>query len=131
MKQKLTIIGGGITGLASAYIAAKNGWDVTVLESSSHMGGLLNTFSIGGKQLEFYYHHFFTHDVELLWLCKELGIEDRLIFRKTTMGVFRDKRIYDFNTPFDLFKFDPLSFLDKLRFGLTSLYLAKMADWRK
>lgn len=131
MKRKLTIIGGGITGLASAYIAAKNGWDVTVLESSSQMGGLLNTFSIGGTYLEYYYHHFFTHDAELLWMCKELGIEDKLIFRKTTMGVFRNRKIYDFNTPLDLLKFDPLNMPDKLRFGLTSLYLAKMADWQK
>lgn len=120
-----------MTGLVSAYIAAKNGWDVTVLESSSQMGGLLSTFPIGGTHLEHYYHHFFTHDAEILWLCKELGIEDKLIFRKTTMGVFRNKKIYDFNTPTDLLKFDSLNLPDKLRFGLTSLYLAKIADWRK
>jgi protoporphyrinogen oxidase len=131
MKQKLTIIGGGITGLASAYIASKNGWDVTVLESSPQMGGLMSTFSIGGTRLEHYYHHFFTHDVELLWLCKELELEDKLFFHKTTMGVFSKGKIYNFNTPIDLLKFNPLSFFDKLRFGLTSLYLANIADWRK
>ena len=85
--KKLTIIGGGITGLATAYLASKQKWDVTVLEGSSKMGGLLNTFPIGENRLEFYYHHFFTHDAEILWLCKELGVQKKLFFRKTTMGV--------------------------------------------
>ena len=61
MTQRLTVIGGGITGLAAAYLAAKDGWQVTVLEASDKMGGLLNTFEIGGNRLEFYYHHFFIY----------------------------------------------------------------------
>ncbi|WP_394994422.1 FAD-dependent oxidoreductase, partial [Emticicia sp.] len=32
--EKLTIIGGGMTGLAAAYIAAKQGVKVTVVEGS-------------------------------------------------------------------------------------------------
>ena len=78
MKQKLTIIGGGITGLSAAYIAAKAGWDVTVLEGSSQVGGLIRTFHIGGNRLEHYYHHHFTNDSELLWLLSELQISNTM-----------------------------------------------------
>jgi protoporphyrinogen oxidase len=130
-KKKITIIGGGITGLAAAYIASKNNWDVTVLEGAPKMGGLLNTFEIGGTRLEFYYHHFFTHDAEILWLLKELEIGKELFFSKTSMGVFRNNNIFNFDSPLDLLKFSPLNFLDKLRFGLTSLYLGKFAKWEK
>lgn len=129
--EKLTIIGGGMTGLATAYIAAKQGVKVTILEGSDKIGGLLNTFEIGGNQLEHYYHHFFTHDVELNWLLKDLGIEKKTFYKKTTMGFFRNGKIYDFNTPIDLLKFKPLGLIDKLRFGLTSVFLGKFADWRK
>lgn len=129
--EKLTIIGGGMTGLATAYIAAKQGVKVTILEGSDKIGGLLNTFEIGGNQLEHYYHHFFTHDVELNWLLKDLGIEKQTFYKKTTMGFFRNGKIYDFNTPIDLLKFKPLGLIDKLRFGLTSVFLGKFADWRK
>ncbi|WP_128548107.1 NAD(P)/FAD-dependent oxidoreductase [Larkinella soli] len=129
MTKQLTVVGGGITGLASAYIAALNGYKVRVLEASHSFGGLLNTFPIGGNRLEHYYHHFFTHDVELNWLVNQLGIEDKLIYKKTTMGVYRNGTIYPFNSPVDLLRFSPLSLLDKSRFAATSLFLGKMARW--
>lgn len=129
--SELTIVGGGITGLALAYLSARAGARVRVIEKGSHFGGLLRTFDVGGNKLEFYYHHFFNHDAEINWLIQELGLEDKLIFRNSTMGVFRDGKIYDFNTPLDLLAFRPMNFLDKFRFGLTSLFLGKMANWRK
>src|SRR6185503_2116933 len=119
-KKKMTVLGGGITGLMMAYFAAKAGWKVTILEGSDKMGGLLNTFSIGGTQLEFYYHHFFTHDKEIAWMCKELEIEHKLKFRNSTMGVFKNNTIYHFTTPLDLLKFSPLNIIDKIRFVLSS-----------
>jgi len=131
MKKKVTIMGGGITGLSAAYLAAKDGWDVTVLEGSSQPGGLIRTFQIAGNRLEHYYHHFFTNDAELLWLLRELGIVDKLEFRKTTMGIFRNNKIYDFNTLMDLLKFTPIGIMDKVRFLLSSLYLGKLTSWEK
>jgi protoporphyrinogen oxidase len=127
--QKLTIIGGGMTGLAAAYIATKQGVKVTVIEGSDKFGGLLNTFEIGGNQLEHYYHHFFTQDAELRWMLEDLGIADKTFFKKTTMGVFRNGKIYDFNSPIDLLKFKPVGIIGKIRFGLTSLFLGKIAKW--
>ncbi|MDA3883763.1 MAG: NAD(P)/FAD-dependent oxidoreductase [Bacteroidales bacterium] len=132
MKQKETIIvGGGITGLATAYIAAKNDKHVVVVEAGKNIGGLLSTYDVGGNQLELFYHHFFTHDAELHWLIKELGIEDKLFYKKTSMGVFKNGKIFNFNTPFDLLKFKPIHFFDKIRFGITTLFLGKIASWRK
>ena len=87
MNADLVIVGGGITGLAAAYIAAKNGKKVTVIEADKNFGGLLNTFEIAGNRLEFFYHHFFTHDAEINWLVKELGLEDQLLFYNSSMGV--------------------------------------------
>ena len=129
--KKLLIVGGGVTGLAAAYLAARAGRQVTVLEASPEAGGLLQTFPVGGNRLEYFYHHHFTHDVEFRWLLHELGIENRLEFHKTTMGVFRNGRIYSFNGAGDLLRFKPLRFPDKIRFGLSSLYMARAMDWRK
>jgi protoporphyrinogen oxidase len=129
--KDLIIIGGGITGLAAAYIAAKAGKKVTLVEASEQFGGLLNTFELGNNRLEYYYHHFFTHDAELNWLVGELGLEEKLFFKKTSMGVFRNGKIYNFNGPLDLLRFAPLSFFDKIRFGLSSLYLGKIARWQQ
>jgi protoporphyrinogen oxidase len=128
--KSLVVVGGGITGLASAYLAAKAGVRVTVLEGSAELGGLLATFPVGGSRLEFFYHHAFTHDVELLWLLRELGIEDKMLFRRGTMGVYRNGKTYAFNQPADLLRFKPMGWGDKARFALTSLYLARAAQWR-
>src|SRR5690348_8334581 len=128
--KTLIVVGGGITGLAAAYLAARVGVRVTVLEASDAVGGLLTTFEVGGNRLESFYHHAFTHDVELLWLLGELGIENRMQFRRGTMGVYRGGRTYPFNTPADLLRFTPMGLGDKMRFALSSLYLARMAQWR-
>lgn len=125
----VTILGGGITGLACAYLLAKNGVKVRILEGSDKFGGLLNTFEIGGTRLEHYYHHFFTHDAEINWLLAELGLADRIFFRKTSMGVFRNGRPYDFNGPADLLRFSPIDWPGKFRFAATSLYLGRFARW--
>ncbi|MCR9286647.1 MAG: FAD-dependent oxidoreductase [Bacteroidetes bacterium] len=128
--RSIIIVGGGITGLSAAYIAAKSGRKVRVIEAKEQFGGLLNTFPIGGNRLEFFYHHFFTHDVELLWLLRELKLEDQIIWDNTQMGIYRNKKIYSFNSPTDLLKFKPISFFGKIRFGLTSFFLGKFADWQ-
>ncbi len=117
--------------MASAYIASRDGWEVTLLEESSQLGGLIRTFQIGGNRLEWFYHHHFTNDMELKWLLRELKILDRLKFRKTSMGIFFNNKIYNFNVPMDLFHFNPLNMLDKLRFTLTSIYLGRIADWHR
>jgi protoporphyrinogen oxidase len=129
--NSLVIVGGGITGLASAYLAAKAGIKVTVLEAADTAGGLLSTFEAGGNRLECFYHHAFTHDVELLWLLRELGIEDRMEFHRGTMGVYRGGKTYAFNRPRDLIDFKPMNFADKARFAFSSFYLARCAQWRR
>ncbi|MEM3101469.1 MAG: NAD(P)/FAD-dependent oxidoreductase [Candidatus Nitrosotenuis sp.] len=128
--KKLTIIGGGITGMAAAYIASRDGWDVTLLEGSSQLGGLIRTFRIGGKWLECFYHHHFIDDLEFKWFLKELKIDDKLRFYRTSMGIFCDGKIYDFNGPLDLMRFEPLNIFNKFRFIFTGIYLGKIADWR-
>jgi protoporphyrinogen oxidase len=130
MPDPIVILGAGATGLTAAYLAAKAGHTVVVLEGSDKFGGLLETFPVGDTRLEHYYHHFFTHDAEIQWLIRELGIDHHLRFLPATMGIFRDQRHWDFNGPRDLLHFDPLSLPAKLRFGLSSLFLGKVANWQ-
>ena len=129
--KKTVVIGGGLTGLACAYFASRAGHDVTILESDDRVGGLADTFEIGGSRLEKFYHHFFTHDVEFLWLINELGLSDKVKYYDGSMGIYSGGRVYAFNGPLDLLKMGCLSLEDKIRFGLTGVYLSKYADWRK
>lgn len=129
--KSILIIGGGITGLVSAYLAMRDGQKVTVLEAKNNFGGLLNTFDVSNSKLEHFYHHFFTHDKEIHWLIEELDLKNKLIYKSTSMGVFRGGKLYNFNGLFDLMKFKPVFLFGKLRFILSTLYLGKFANWEK
>ncbi len=131
MPRELLIVGGGMIGLSAAYLAAKSGASVTVLEADTAFGGLLKTFAVGDTWLEHYYHHFFQHDDELRWLLDELDLTDQLAFFQPKMGLFYDGRVHDFGAARDLLTFPHLGLIDKFRFALSSLYLSTMADWRK
>lgn len=128
--SSVTILGGGITALSCAYLLTKSGVKVRIIEGSPNFGGLLNTFEIGGTRLEHFYHHFFTHDAEINWLLADLGLADKIFFRKTSMGVFRQGKCYNFDGPADLLRFSPINLPGKFRFAATSLYLGRFARWQ-
>lgn len=123
--MKTVIIGAGATGLAAAHLLARAGARVTVVEAAPEPGGLLATFDVGGGcRLEHYYHHFFTHDAEIHWLLQELGLSGRVLYHPTTMGVFRNGRLWPFGGVKDLLRFRPMSLGARLRFGLSSALLS-------
>lgn len=51
-KKKVVIIGSGLGGLSTGVILAKNGYDVTVLEQGTQVGGCLQCFYRGGDKFE-------------------------------------------------------------------------------
>ncbi|MBQ9339176.1 MAG: NAD(P)/FAD-dependent oxidoreductase [Paludibacteraceae bacterium] len=51
------VIGAGLGGLQCAYILAKNGLSVTVLEQDSHIGGCLQTFRRGNTLFDTGFHY--------------------------------------------------------------------------
>ncbi len=125
----LLIVGGGITGLSAAYLAAKANHRVTLIEAGSRFGGLMRTAPVAGTKLECFYHHFFTHDLELHWLLRELGLQDEVVYYPGTMGMYRNGKLFDFNTARDLLAFDAIPLLDRIRFGATSLLMCRCLRW--
>ena len=122
--MNVIVVGAGATGLAASYLLARNGVDVTLLEASPEPGGLLSTFEVDdGARLEYFYHHFFTHDAEINWLLDELDLIDDVVFRSTTMGIARDGAIYPFDGPADVLSFGAMSIRARLRFGLSAALL--------
>lgn len=76
----LVICGGGITGLAAAWEAVQRGVPrVTVLDSAAEMGGKLRTSEVGGLMVDEGADAFLIRVPAALELCRELGIDDRLI----------------------------------------------------
>lgn len=131
MNKEIAIIGAGFTGLTAAYRLSKDGYKITIYERSSFLGGLASGLEMQGNNIEKTYHHLFRSDVDIINLVKELEIEDKLLWLKSSMSVYYDGKFYAYGTPKSLLLFKPLPFLDRIRQGFALLYLAKVNNWRK
>jgi protoporphyrinogen oxidase len=124
MKNEIVILGGGIASLGASYRLIKDDMNPMVIEKSSGMGGLASSYEIGNFHIERFYHHLFPTDSIIFNLAKELGIKNRIIWKKTKMGFYCKNNLYGFTSPLDLLLFKPLKFADRIRFGMEMLKIA-------
>lgn len=120
--SNIAVVGGGIGGLVTAYWLAKAGARVTVYEASDQLGGLGTFFQYRNVCLERFYHCMLPSDRHLLGVLREVGLEDQIYWKETSFGFMRNGRLYGLNTPFELLRFSPLSWVDRIRVGLTGLW---------
>jgi protoporphyrinogen oxidase len=121
MTQHAAVIGGGISGLASALALSGRGFRVTLFEGDETLGGLGVSFPWRDTHLERFYHCLLPDDDALLPIVAEVGLSGELLWRETLMGFMYQKRIWPLNTPRDLLAFGPLTVFERLRMGLMSL----------
>lgn len=126
----IIIVGAGITGLACAYFLKKTGRPIYIIEKSKQAGGLLSCFDHNGYTLEKFYHHFFNEDSELKQLIQQLGLEHSFQSFPSSVGIEHQGQFFPFTTAKDLIGFTPLSFINRIRFGVCSLILGKLLNWK-
>jgi protoporphyrinogen oxidase len=129
--MRAIIVGGGVAGLTAAYRLVQAGHDVSLFEADTQLGGLVRTFDAGGEPLECFYHHLFSTDTTIIALIEELGLQERLVWKDSKVGFYRDGRIWPFVTPLDLLRFKPLPLIDRVRLGLAGVYLRRQDDWHR
>lgn len=121
MERTAAIIGGGISGLASALAVTGLGHRVTLYEGEDFLGGLGTTFPWRDTHLERFYHCLLPNDDALLRRVTELGLDGQMLWRETKMGFMYQRRTWPMNTPMDLLSFGPLSVVERLRMGLMGI----------
>ncbi len=128
--SKVVVVGAGSLGLTAAFELLKKGYKVTVIEKSEKIGGLLSSFKIGSSYIEEYYHHLFQTDKDAIALIKEVGLEEKLEFKQPKTSVFADGRIYPLDSPIDVLNFSPLTFMERIRLGVSLAYLKLKPTYR-
>jgi protoporphyrinogen oxidase len=126
--RRAVVIGGGPAGIKAAHALVKTGVEVTLLESSSVLGGLASSFDVQGVRIERYYHFVCKGDDHLVDTLAELGLSHRLRWRDSRMAYFVDGRLYPFLTPVELLRFSPLSLADRLRAGAAVKLAQRMKE---
>jgi oxygen-dependent protoporphyrinogen oxidase len=94
MSERVIVVGAGVSGLAAAYRLKERGYDVTVLESTDHVGGktaatrrdgfILNTGAtvLGGSY------------AAMRRLAADVGVADQILKVKPTIGLMRDREVH-------------------------------------
>jgi protoporphyrinogen oxidase len=122
------ILGGGITGLTTAFYLLRAGHRVTVLEARPDLGGLATSFDFGPFCWDKFYHCILTSDTPLLELIDDLGLTPELRWTETKVGFYTNGRLEPMTTTLDFLRFPALSLWQKLRLGLGILYTARIQD---
>ena len=129
--MKFGIIGAGATGLAAAYDLSLKGHKVKIYEAADYIGGHASTFQVAGSELEKGYHHWFTNDTDIVSLMAEIGLKETIEWFPSSVGTYQDGEIYKFLSPFDLMKYKPLGFINRIKMGISSLQIRYIKEWQK
>jgi len=129
--RRIAVVGGGILGLTTGLRLAQAGHRPVVFEAAPAFGGLAAADPIGGYVWDRFYHVILQADARLLGLLEEIGVADRLRWRKASTHFYIDDRFVPLTTSLDFLRFPPISLLDKVRLALTILYAARIRDWRR
>lgn len=137
--MKTAILGGGLTGMTTAYFLAKKGHSVTLFERELFLGGLSSGFKEKNWQwsLERTYHHLFSNDNDILDFAKEIGFDGFILNSPQTASLYKvprqalddfsragaDYRTIPVDTPQDFIRLPILGFFDKLRAGAVVVFL--------
>lgn len=85
--HRVTVLGGGITGLAASYFLSRmKGVEVTLFESSRRLGGKVLSLSMHGAVAETGPDSIVERDSSIMELCRELGLEGQVIRPKSAMS---------------------------------------------
>jgi oxygen-dependent protoporphyrinogen oxidase len=80
MNESVIVIGGGISGLATAWWLAKAGVDVTVLEKNAEVGGTMKTVRHDGWLIETGPNSALETTPLIQTLCEDTGISDQKLY---------------------------------------------------
>ena len=116
-------------GLAAAYQLLEMGHAVEVLEGAPEAGGMAAHFDLQGLSIERFYHFICKSDEATFQLLKDLGLENLLRWRHTSMGIFTQGRMHEWGNPIALLKFPAISLFSRLRYGLFAFVSTRRERW--
>jgi len=129
-QEHIGVIGGGMAGLTAALRLVQAGHRVTLWEQAPLLGGQAVAFPVEGNRLEYFYHHLFQSDRDIVALIDELGLGDDLLWLPSNVGYFADGKIWPLNGALDLLRLGFIPLHDRLRVGLVTAYLQRVTDWK-
>lgn len=96
-KKKIVILGAGISGLATAFWLNKKGFDVTILEAQSQVGGAMQTNREDGFLIDFGPNSGLETTPLIRQIVEEVGLSDEMIYANETSSkryILRNEQLH-------------------------------------
>jgi hydroxysqualene dehydroxylase len=141
VSPRVAVVGGGLAGIAAALRCADAGCEVTLFEARPKLGGLTHSFQRGGLSVDNGQHVFLRCCTAYLALLDRLGVIDRVALqprldipvrsaesaaRGRTARLRRNRLPAPLHLGDSILRYSPLSFAERLRFGLAALALRRL-----
>ena len=85
-----------------------------------------------GYKIEKHYRHIFKSDKYVIQLLDELNLLKKMQWNETKMGYYsKNKGLFEFGTPISLLKYKPLSFIEKIKFGIGIIKIKLIKNYEK
>lgn len=147
IKKKIAVIGTGPAGFAAAYVLGKAGFDVTVFEKSSTVGGKVTSYCLGNKSYEHGIHGWWHNYENWINIIRDAGLDEKKIFKQvygstliTPDGKQFPMRVLPFPLPSPLFMVWQLftapylkfkDFISVFRIGIALFSFDQKRDYEK
>lgn len=123
----VVVVGGGLSGLGSAYFLSKNGFNVLLLEKDTELGGLCRSYDLGNYSIERFYHHAIPYYKTFLEILDELKIGNLLEWKNASLGFYLNEKTHVADNLINMLFF-PLSFPDKIKMASLLLKIKLTKD---
>ncbi len=129
--MNIGIVGGGFMGLVLAHKISQSNVRVKVFEQENQPGGLSTYQDYGDFTWDRFYHVILPTDNHLIGLLQELGLEDKLNWRRSLTGYYVQKKFYSISSSKEFLLFPALGIIDKMMLGYTLFHGSRIKDWKK
>lgn len=105
-KKKIVILGAGISGLATAFWLNKNGFDVTILEAQSQVGGAMQTSHEDDFLIDFGPNSGLETTSLIRQIVDEVGLSDEMIYASEISSkryILRNDKLHELPMGFSSF----------------------------
>lgn len=93
--KKILIIGGGFAGCCAAHVLTGHGFDITLVERDSYLGGGVKTHWYGGHPFTYGPRHFLSYDENLFaFLNQHVPLRRMTLEHENYTYVERDQQFY-------------------------------------
>lgn len=130
-KKKWGIIGGGMMGMTLAHRLSQQGYEVSIIEGGSNLGGLVSSWKLGNYEWDKFYHVILLSDLRTRNILQELELEKSIKWVETRTGFYMNGELHSMSNSIEFLKFPTLNLIDKFRLALTILYASKITNWEK